>query len=315
MTSAHERDALRLADRVEACRREPSRWSGPGIEWTEQSTAFVRSRRAGTSGACVVLALDPPNVVEQASPIIERLVPNFRVLAFEQPGFGFSFPKPGFGFRVADYESFLEEFLDRQGLGPYVLAFPCISVYYGLRLAGRRPDLVDRALFLQAASWREQRRWARFVADVFTFVNLGLPGGRFLMRVPGVGQALGRAMEGGFVKRTQPRVVFGGKVRPELVASFVEPAQRAADQGGCNCMPSFYQRYFGERDVVLPVLERPVHLAWAIRDVSHRRTDRRGLVERFPDAVVTEHDACGHHLDMEQPDLLASLVRGLAARP
>ncbi len=306
-------DVARLHKRIDACKRESHRWSGPGIEWLELSTSYVRFRRAGRGDTTVIIALDPPNVVEQCDRVIELLHNDFQVVVFEQPGFSFSYPKPGFRFEVAHYEAFLEELLTTLGAKQYIFSFPCVSTFYGMRVAAKRPDLVERALFLQAANWRDQYRWSRIVADAFTLMTLRVPGGRYLMKTPYLGQALGVAIETKFAPSTAPYVVYRGKKDKAKTASFVEPEQRVVANGGCNLMETFYQRFF-DSDFAPRTLEQPVHLAWAVSDRSHFFSDRRGLLEYFRDAEYSEHTRCGHHFDVEEPQLNAKLLRDLASR-
>ncbi len=306
-------DVARLQKRIEACKREPHRWTGPGIEWVELSKTFVRFRKTGRGDTTVVIALDPPNVIEQCDRVVALLQDDFQVVVFEQPGFSFSYPKPGFRFDVADFEQFLEEFLVAVGSKQYILSFPCTSTFFGMTVAAKRPDLIERALFMQAANWSDQRRWSRIVADAFTFMTLYLPGGRYLMKTPYLGQALGVAIEKRFSPKTAPFVVYRGQKDKAKTASFVDPEQRVVANGGCNLMESYYQRFFDSTFVPRP-LDQPVHLAWATSDRSHVFSDRRGLMQYFRDGEYSEHKRCGHHFDVEQPELNAQLVRDLASR-
>ena len=177
----------------------------------------------------------------------------------------------------------------------------------------RRPDLIERALFLQAANWRDQGQWARIVADLFTAMTLRVPGGRFLMKTPYLGQALGVVIEKRFAPSTAPYVVYGGRKNKTKTASFVDPEQRVVANGGCNLMESFYQRYF-DSEFAPQTLQQPVHLAWAVSDRSHYFSHKQGLLEHFRDAEYSEHTRCGHHFDVEEPALNAKLIRDLAAR-
>src|SRR5262245_33906170 len=126
-------DIRRLAPRIEATRP----WAvatRPGLRIVELPSTQVRVRVAGT-GPRVVFACDPPNVIEQYDDIIERLAPDFTVIVFEQPGFGFSFPKAGWTFTRREFADALLGLLATLGMAPYALAFPCVSTYYGMQVA------------------------------------------------------------------------------------------------------------------------------------------------------------------------------------
>jgi hypothetical protein len=81
------------------------------------------------------------------------------VVVFEVPGFGFSMPQFGFRFDFLDANDVAVEFLRRLDLGPYVLAFPCVSAYAAIDIANRATELVSGVVILQAPSWEEEVKW------------------------------------------------------------------------------------------------------------------------------------------------------------
>lgn len=116
-------DILRLSRRLSTIDREVITGSRPGIQLLELDDSYVRIRTAGTGQHTIVVACDPPNVVENYDAFIGALEADFRVVIFEQPGFGFSYPKLRFDFTRRGYARILTQVLDRLGHGPYVLAF------------------------------------------------------------------------------------------------------------------------------------------------------------------------------------------------
>jgi hypothetical protein len=62
-----------------------------------------------------------PNVVESYDDVIRLLEDDFRIVCFEQVGFGFSFPKDGFRFARRSYVDATVEMLHALDLGPYSL--------------------------------------------------------------------------------------------------------------------------------------------------------------------------------------------------
>ncbi len=81
----------------------------------------------GDGSQTLVLAADPPVVIEQYDELIQCLEDDFRVIVFEIPGFGFSLPRSGFRFDFTKVNDLVAEFLRRLALGPYLLAFPITS--------------------------------------------------------------------------------------------------------------------------------------------------------------------------------------------
>ena len=75
--------------------------SRPGIANLQLSTTLIRYRMVGDGPQTLVLAADPPVVIEQYDELIQCLKDDFRVIVFELPGFGFSLPRSGFRFDFA----------------------------------------------------------------------------------------------------------------------------------------------------------------------------------------------------------------------
>jgi pimeloyl-ACP methyl ester carboxylesterase len=301
-------DIRRLAHRIDETRA----WAiatRPGIRIVELPSTNVRVRVAG-AGPRVVFACDPPNVIEQYDEVVERLARDFTVIVFEQPGFGFSFPKPGWTFTRREFADALRELLEVLDMAPYALAFPCVSTYYGMQVAHDHPALVDRLILMQAAAWREQRRWIRRVARLFTLVTLGVPlFGDRIFSTPYVGQMLGAVLEPSFPRRTHRFAVHRGFFRRDIKAKFIDPGDRAFRNGACNCMPSLLQRYVLEEDLPFTTLSQPAVILWGAADLTHRGTDRAGLTTHVPAARVITIPDTGHHLELENPEAICREIR------
>jgi hypothetical protein len=102
--TAQELDIRRLERRTRGSGRQPrdADWPSstrPGIRIVDLPTAQVRVRIASHGPRTLVFACDMPNVVESYDVLFHLLQDDFRVVCFEQPGFGFSYPKRGFDSR------------------------------------------------------------------------------------------------------------------------------------------------------------------------------------------------------------------------
>ena len=328
-------DTTRLAKRLPNLIDPWVTGNRPGLRIIDLPNTFVRVRIAGEGGQTIVFACDPPNVVEQYDEIIEWLGPKYRVVCFEQPGFGFSFPKAGFGFTLAEYTDTLIALLEELNLAPYSLAFPCFSTYYAIAAAHRRPDLVRRLILMQATSWPEQKKWIEFTATFFVFATTGIPiiGSR-LARIPYLGQAINAAIEPSFSEKTFGAVVYRANDRPELLQKFLDAGRDAFTRGACNCLASMAQRYFSGDDEGFPKPEQPALILFANRDLSHdnthvlpklrkttglpkslakllvpeAHTDPQGLMKYVPHAQFGEIDKTGHHLELESPDQVCGAI-------
>ena len=284
----------------------------PGIQILSLSSSYVRVRVAGEGSVTVLFVTDPPNVVEQYDPLFAELSSVGRVACMEQPGFGFSFPKPGFDFTRPAFARLLEETLEALGPGPYVLVLACTSAFYGLEVAERLGARVKGLVIVQAAAWGQALPWARYVAWAFTAATLWIPlGGASLMKTPYLGQRLMRRIAPTFCQKTTPQVVR----TKELVSTFLEPQSEAVAHGACNCMTSYYQRFFRETTLPVGVLDQPGLIVWGQKDPSHRKVDLRGetpgLRQHFRRSELLKLEGTGHHAELERPAAVARSIRTL----
>ncbi len=293
-------DATRLD--VARLRRRRSRAArradgpAPGTRRVELSRASVRTRIAGSGRPTVVLAPDPPNVIEHYEELIDLLSSRFRVVCYELPGFGLSWPKGGFRFTLEDQVSAARELLGELALGPYVLALPCVAAYVGLRLAADPRAQVERVVAIQAPSWTQEVDWARRVDP------------RGLLRMPVVGQAMmalgQRRMARGWYRAALPK---GYSDEP-----FLDPALESFDRGACFCLGSAFQGLFRGQTTELEPVEKPTLAVWGTADRTHRPSEPRSLLEHAPGAEVVELDGVAHFPDLERPERFSELLRDFA---
>jgi pimeloyl-ACP methyl ester carboxylesterase len=307
--SAIDLDIRRLA---QPARRAELPWAvstRPGIRLLESDTAHVRVRVAGRGRRTLVFACDMPNVVESYDVVIQALEEDFRVVCFEQVGFGFSFPKPGFSFTRKAYVDAMVEMLRALDLGPYVLVSPCVNVFTALSVAHEHPELVERLVLMQAIRWRDQCRWAGWAIGRFMLACAGMPVlGKDITRTPYLGQWIWARIERPFARRTHPHVIYRAKERQARFQQIAEPLYDAHDHGAATCYASAYQNYFDPDDII-PTVSLPALVLWASADRGHAQADPRALLEYAPGAAWVEIANAGHHLDLEQPEAVAASIR------
>lgn len=315
-SSAIDFDIRRLALRA---RRDGFGWATstrPGIRMLDLPTAHVRVRLAGRGERTLVFACDMPNVVESYDEIIRLLGDEFRIVVFEQAGFGFSYPKEGFGFRLVDYVAVMAEMLRRLDLGRYTLVSPCQNVFQALLLAEAHPDLVERLVLMQAVRWPQMLEFAGWAMDRFALAGACIPVfGRRIAGTPHLGQLLWAGMERGIARRTHPHVIYRAAERPARFRQIVEPLYAAHEHGACTCFGSAYQRYYGKetRQQRIPVVSKPALVLWASADRGHARSDPRALLDYVPQAQWREIADTGHHLELENPEAVTQAIREFMA--
>jgi pimeloyl-ACP methyl ester carboxylesterase len=257
----------------------------------EQRTAVLRVHDSGAGRRAIVIAPDPPNTIEHYAEVISLLEPSYRVLCFDLPGFGFSYPRRGFRFTVEHVSGVVSELLDRARVRRATLAMSCMGAFVSLDLAARRPDLVDRLVLSQVASADQMRQWV---------ARISLRG---TLTTPLLGQLLNHA-----VRRRMARGWYGVSVPARQDrAMYVEPAVQALRLGANFCLASAFQAFLRE-PVTYPKVGQDAILLWGVDDPTHRRTDPASALEHVPGATVVSCGECGHFPHLKDPTVLPRWV-------
>jgi pimeloyl-ACP methyl ester carboxylesterase len=266
-----------------------------GIQRLELTNASVRLRIAGDGAHPVVIVPDPPNTLEHYDELIDLLVARggVRVICFEVPGFGLSFPRSlTFSFSAEEYTDVVVELIDRLALRATTLVMSCIGGYVGLLAARLRPELVGRLVLSQTPAVDHMVTWAK------RFDRLGLLG------MPVVGQAIMWLVKG-------PATRFWYSAALPIgadVARYHAPALAAQRLGGPYALASGIQAMRRLDPRTLDGVTQPIALAWGHADRSHARTDPRSLLAVVPHARFVSFERCGHFPDLEDPHRFADLV-------
>ncbi|HEX8111148.1 MAG TPA: alpha/beta hydrolase [Kofleriaceae bacterium] len=266
-----------------------------GVQRIELEHATVRLRIAGDGAHPIVIVPDPPNTLEHYDELIDLLLARggVRVICFEVPGFGLSFPRSlTFSFSAAEYTDVIVELIDRLALRDVTLVISCIGGYVGLMAARLRPDLIGRLVLCQTPAVHHMIAWAR------RFDKLGLLG------LPLVGQAIMWLLK-------DPATRFWYSAALPIgadVARYQAPALAAQRIGGPYALASGIQamRRLDVRE--LAGVTQPVTLAWGHGDRTHARTDPRSLLAVVPHARFVSFERCGHFPDLEDPQRFTELV-------
>src|SRR5215510_7247285 len=125
----------------------------------ESSMRYVRTRAGllrvvDTGGSKPALALTPdgPCVIEHYDVLIRRFSERFRVVCFDMPGIGFSFPSSRYRFGIAETADVVVELLDAISVPKAALAFTCANGFFAMSLATRYPQRVSRLVLAQTPS-------------------------------------------------------------------------------------------------------------------------------------------------------------------
>ncbi|HEY4241835.1 MAG TPA: alpha/beta hydrolase [Kofleriaceae bacterium] len=289
-----------LGGRFESARLARAKIPGIGARDAERGYqrlglrhADVRVRIAGSGPRTIVIVPDPPNTIEHYDALVELLAPHARVVLFEVPGFGLSFPRTStFGFSAAHFSDVLVEVIEALSLSHVTLVMSCIGGYVALATARARPELVARLVLAQTPAHRDMVAWAR------RFDRLGILG------LPVVGQALMW-----LVKTRATRFWYENALPAGAnAAPFAAPALAAQALGGPYALASGIQAMRALDLAIIAGVEQPVTIAWGHADRTHASTDPRGLVEVVPHADFHSFTQSGHFPDLEDPERFAALV-------
>lgn len=273
--------------------RKTEPWLGNTVKEMELSHSYVRYRIEGEGKTTIVFATDPPIVLEQYDELIALLKNDFQVVVMELPGFGYSFPKPGMSFKFESVNQMIYEFLKKLDMGPYVLAFPCITAFSAIWLANRHPELVSDLVLMQAPTWQGAMAW-KHGRDP-----------RHILSTPIVGQIMLQFLKYRRVP-TWLRLAVGNQVQ---LKPFIDTSVHALRAGACFSLASAFQYYLdGEPGFITPVRQKTL-IVWGEKDGSHEKTiksDSRSLAEASQCCHLAQ---AGHFPELEYPQLFVEKLR------
>ena len=253
----------------------------------------LRVLDTGGSKQPVLIAPDGPCVIEHYDNLIELLSPNFRVVCFDLPGFGFSYPALGYNFSIAQTAESVVELMDLLGIGYAALALTCANGFVALHVAKHYPNRVSHLVLGQTPSFQSMRQWNdRIIPKI--------------LHVPYVGQlitaGLARKFSDGWYDLALPRA-------SNCKFQFVQHADHALKSGGCFCLASLIQGLSHTQDAELGEVSVPTLLIYGNKDRSHKHTDFASLRDHVSAAEIIMFQGCGHFPDIERPQEYASYIK------
>jgi pimeloyl-ACP methyl ester carboxylesterase len=251
----------------------------------------VRVYDSGTAGRCVVIAPDGPNVIEHYEVLIGLLSQNLRVVCFEMPGFGFSFPRSTYGHSLDEGATAILGVLDSLDIQAATLAFSCANGLYALRAAQMAPERISSLVLSQTPALTSMHAWTDRVIPR-------------LLRAPVFGQ-----VAAWLFRRRIARDWYGVALpRTTAPTQFQETALDALSSGACFCLAGVVQSLIRENEASLKGVTRPCTMVWGDKDYSHRGTDPESLRGCVPQVEIVHFQDSGHFPDVEQPELYAAIL-------
>ncbi len=263
------------------------------MQLLQTQAGTLRILDTGSNKLPLLMVPDGPCVLEHYADLIDLLSPDFRVVCFDLPGFGFSYPAFGLDFSISKMADTVVEVMDLLNIPRAVLAFTCANSFFALHVAKHHPERVSHLILGQTPSLQAMRQWdAQIIPQI--------------LHVPYVGQlimaGLTRKVAKGWYDRALPK-------RNEQKSHFVQHADHALRSGGCFCLASFVQGLGRTQDADISDVSTPTLLIHGNRDLSHRHTNFSSLRDHVPTADILTFKGCGHFPDLERPQDYAKQIK------
>jgi pimeloyl-ACP methyl ester carboxylesterase len=257
----------------------------------DSGSGGVNAHDAVAVKPCLVFVPDGPNVIEHYEELIGVLSKQLRVVCFDMPGFGFSFPQSGYQHSLDQGAHAVLGVLDHLGIAKATLAFSCANGFYALRAAQLAPARVNNLVLSQTPSMAAMRAWTSRVIP-------------WPIRVPVIGQIVAwlsrkKAAHGWY------KIALARTTSPKL---FQQNAGDALSGGACFCLAGVVQGLARETVDGLRGVTARCTMIWGTLDHSHKFTDPLSLHALVPHAEIVRFEDCGHFPDIEQPVRYAAML-------
>jgi pimeloyl-ACP methyl ester carboxylesterase len=264
-----------------------------GVNTNMISTDYGKIRVLDTNSnkPVIINVPDGPNVIEHHENLIAKLSENFRVICFELPGIGFSYPNSRYDYSTEKAAKIIINLLDILKIERATAAFSCSNGFYAIKAASLFPQRISQLFLSQTPSLHSMEPW----------VETNIPK---LLRYPIIGQLTNSFAEKKLAKIWYKNALPKSTNREEYEAK----ALNSLDRDGCFCLSGLVQGLTCEIDSVLKVSNIPATIVWGNKDYSHRKTDHKTIVEHLPDCEIIEFDNCGHFPELEDTDRFVKLL-------
>ena len=269
-------------------------------DWPEKTNILdtdsgkIRVQDTGGNKPALVMVPDGPCVIEHYQQLITELSDHFRVICFDMPGFGFSFPEFGYDFSLENSTKVVISVLDVLNIETATFSFSCVNSFVAMAVAAKYPERVSRLVLAQTPSLNSMRtQW----------VDRNIPKP---LRIPFVGQIMNAAMSKTLSSKWHGIALPRNSDHKE---SFINQSLTSLQSGGCFCLASTVQGMVGASDHVLNGIEIPTMMIWGNKDWSHKNTNFETMREHIPECEFHEFDGCGHFPNLENPKAFSGLLK------
>lgn len=253
----------------------------------------IRALDTNENKPVVINVPDGPNSIEHQLPLIRELSKNFRVVCFEYPGIGFSFPNSKFDYSYNHGAELLVQVMDLLDIPNAVLLFSCSNGFYSIKAASYYPDRFKHIFLSQTPSF----------TSIIAWTEINIP---TLLKIPIVGQIVNS------VSSKKLAQIWYGKALPKdsvQKQDFIKTSHKCLDHNGCFCLSSLVQGLLAEKNTTLNLPDVSATLVWGAKDYSHRNTDKNTIKDHIKNCEIIEFVNCGHFPELEDTKNFVQLIK------
>ena len=272
-------------------------WKTPpklGEGYNYLDTDFGKIRTFDTKGnrPVIINVPDGPNVIEHQLPLIKELAKSYRVICFEYPGIGFSYPNSKYDYSFENGSDLLIQIMDILNLENASLLFSCSNGYYAIQAAMKNANRFSHIFLSQTPS----------IEGIISWTEKSIPK---LLKTPIIGQLTNAIFAKKFgetwYKYSLP------KNHPNR-QHYTELAKTTIHKGGCFCLSSLVQGLKKDSSSKLNLSGIPTTLVWGSLDFTHRKTDKDSITTHIKNCEIIEFSDSGHFPELEQMRKYVSLI-------
>lgn len=273
-------------------------WKSPpefGEDFNYLDTDFGKIRVFDTKGnrPVIINVPDGPNVIEHQMPLIKELSKDFRIICFEYPGLGFSFPNSKYDYSFESGSNLLLQIMDILKLEKVSLLFSCSNGYYAIQAAVKNPARFNHIFLSQTPS----------IDGILQWTKKSIP---TVLKLPIIGQLTNavytKKLANIWYKYSLP------KNYPNR-DDFSQISETSIGKGGCFCLSSLVQGLNKDRNTILNLSGVPTTLVWGSLDFTHRQTNKESLRSHIKNCEIIEFKECGHFPELEKTKDYVKLIK------
>lgn len=234
---------------------------------------------------------DGPNVIEHHESLVAKLSKNFRVICFELPGFGFSYPTLKHDYSLDKSAKVILNLMDILKVKRAALSFSCSNGFYAIKAAQISPERFSHLFLAQTPSLRAMKKWTDDTIPK-------------ILTLPIIGQLTNALLEKKFASAWYQAALPKGTDKTD----FQNKALNSLKSGGCFCLSSLVQGLVRDMNASLIQVKIPSTQIWGKKDFSHRKTDGNSILEHLPNCETIAFENCGHFPELENTDDYVKLV-------